>query len=141
MVKLIHKAAARLRGIGFWAGHLSVGVRHEDGSRWEAGCKLARCQDTLNILRAFGDLWATRPTDHEPKQVYMVLTDLVPARAATPSLFEFDRQVTTLSHAMDKVNRLFGRNSVHFGTLCGAAETAPTRIAFNQVPDFNPAFT
>jgi DNA polymerase-4 len=141
LVKLVHKAAARLRDIGYWAGHLGVGVRHEDGTRWEAGCKLARCQDTLNILRAFADLWADRPVDREPRQVYVVLTDLVPAKAATPSLFEFDRQATVLSHAMDKVNRVFGRNSVHFGTLCGAEDTAPTRIAFDRIPVFNPAFT
>jgi DNA polymerase IV len=73
--------------------------------------------------------------------VWMVLTDLVPTRSATPSLFEFDRQVTTLSHAMDRVNRAFGKNSVRFGAVCGAEESAPTRIAFNQVPEFNPAFT
>ena len=87
------------------------------------------------------DLWARRPADADrPKQVWMVLTDLVPARSATLSLFEFDRQVTELSHAMDRVNRTFGKHTVRFGTVCGSEETAPSRIAFNRIPEFNPAF-
>jgi DNA polymerase-4 len=117
-----------------------VGLRYETGGRWEAGCELPRCQDTLNLLRAFGELWKRRPETDQPRQVYMVLSDLVPARSATQSLFEFDRQVTALSHAMDRVNRLFGRHTVRFGTVFGSEETAPTRIAFNRIPQFDPAF-
>ena len=138
--KLIHKAAARLRSIDYWAGHLSVMVRYEDGGAWETGCHLPRCQDTLNVLLAFNELWKHRPPAGQPKQVSMVLTDLVPARSATPSLFEFDRQVTVLSHAMDRVNRVFGRQAVHFGSRHGLGdEAAPTRVAFTQIPDFDPA--
>jgi DNA polymerase-4 len=137
--RLIHKAAARLRTIDYWAGALSVAVRYESGG-WEAGCKLPQCQDTLNLLLAFGKLWDGRPPVGQPRQVWMVLSDLVPARSATPSLFEFDRQVTDLSHAMDRVNRLFGKHTVRFGTVFGSEETAPTRIAFNRIPEFDPAF-
>jgi DNA polymerase-4 len=72
--------------------------------------------------------------------VYLVLSDLVPARSATQSLFAFDRQVTELSHAMDRVNRRFGKHTVRFGTAFGSEETAPTRIAFNRIPRFDPAF-
>ncbi len=139
MVKLIHKAAARLRTIDYWAGSLSITVRHRDGTRWDVGCKLAHCQDTLNLLKAFSALWATRNTDMIPMQVGMILSDLIPSRAATPSLFEQDRQATVVSHVMDKVNRTFGKNSIHFGTLFGAEETAPTRISFTRIPEFNPA--
>jgi DNA polymerase-4 len=138
--RLIHKAAARLRTMDYWAGALSVALRYEAGGRWEAGCELPQCQDTLNLLRAFGELWKRRPETDQPKQVYMVLSDLVPSRSATQSLFAFDRQVTELSHAMDRVNRLFGRHTVRFGTMFGSEETAPTRIAFNRIPQFDPAF-
>lgn len=139
--KLTHKAAARLRSIGYWAGFIGIGVRYGTGERWDASTKLPRCQDTLNLLQAMSDLWARRPSDaDQPQQVWMVLCDLVPARSATPSLFEFDRQVTALSHAMDTVNRRFGKHSVRFGTAWGCEEEAPTRIAFNQIPEFNPAF-
>lgn len=140
MSKLIHKAAARLRSIDYWAGHLSVIVRYEEGDVWQTGCHLPRCQDTLNMLRAFHELWKDRPADGRPKQVSMVLTDLMPARSATPSLFPIDRQVTELSHAMDRVNRVFGRQAVHFGSRHGLGDqAAPTRVAFTQIPDFDPA--
>ncbi len=138
--RLIHKAAARLRTIDYWAGALSVAARYDNGGRWEAGCKLPHCQDTLNLLRAFGKLWDGRPTVGRPVQVWVVLSDLTPARSATPSLFESDRQATDLSHAMDRVNRLFGKHTVRFGTVFGSEETAPTRIAFNRIPEFDPAF-
>lgn len=139
LVKLIHKAAARLRDIEYWTGKLAVGVRYEDGSRWDADSPLPRCQDTLALLRRFGDLWAGRPAGRRPKKVGMLLSDLVPAQAVTPSLFAEERQLTALSHVMDSINRAFGKGSVRFGGVCGSEDTAPTRVAFTRIPDFNPA--
>jgi len=142
LVRLIHKAAARLRTIDYWTAALSVTVKHRNGSRWDIGCHLPRCQDTLNLLKAFAHMWEARPPNcGMPMQVGMVLSDLVPARTATPSLFEQDRQLTVLSHAMDRVNRTFGKNAVHFGTLFGAEDSAPTRVSFTRIPEFNPAST
>ena len=141
MVRLIHKAAARLRSIGYWAGALGVSVSYLDSPRWSVGTHLPKCQDTLNVLLAFGKLWEhdSRPRDATPLKVGMVLSELVPAATATPSLFEQDRQVTTLSHVMDKINRAFGKHSVRFGAVMGSEDTAPTRVAFTRIPDPNPA--
>jgi DNA polymerase-4 len=142
MVRLIHKAAARLRGLDHWAGALTVGISCLNGPGWEAKCHLPHCQDTLNFLLAFGALWDAKPPFRgTPLKVWMVLTDLIPTPNATPSLIEQDRQVTELSHVMDRVNKTFGRNAVHFGTLFGAEDTAPMRVAFNHIPEFNPAYT
>jgi len=142
MVRLIHKAAARLRGLDHWTSRLSVGVSYLDRPSWEASCHLPQCQDTLNILLAFGHLWDAKPrTRGTPIKVSMVLTHLTPTRFATPSLFEQDRQLTTLSHTMDKINKAFGRNAIHFGALFGAEDSAPVRIGFTNIPEFNPAMT
>ena len=138
--RLIHKAGARLRTIGYWAGALSIFVQYLDRESWEAGCHLPRCQDTLTMLRSFGDLWKHRPPQGRLLKIGMVLTDLVPTRSATPSLFEHDQQSTVLSHVMDKVNRTFGKHAIRFGTVIGSEDTAPSRIAFSQIPEFNPAF-
>jgi len=81
-------------------------------------------------------LWKVRPTG-EPFQVGMVLSDLRPARSATPSLFEDDRKAADLSRAMDKVNAEFGASVVHFGAMHGMEAAAPNRIAFTQIPDFD----
>lgn len=140
MVRLIHKACARLRSIGYWAGAMAVGVRYTDGVKWHTARKLPHCQDTLQWLLAFGEMWDERPTDvGPPMQVWMTLTDLVPASAATPSLFPEDRQATALSHAMDAINRKFGKHAVRFGGIVGAEKTAPMRIPFNHIPKINPA--
>ena len=138
LVRLTHKAAARLRKIGYWAGGVSVGVRYKDGGGWDSGCRFPCCQDTLTVLQELGELWKRRPADGGvPFKIGMVLFDLVPARSATPSLFDYDRKMTELSHAMDGVNREFGTNVVYFGTMWGMADHAPNRIAFTQIPDFD----
>ncbi len=141
MVKLIHKAAARLRGIGYWCGRMTVSIRYDTGERWEAGSSIPRCQDTLTLLIAFGEWWAKRPSvGGRPLKVSMVLFDLTPAASTTPSLFESDRQLTTLSHVMDNVNRTFGKNAIHFGTMCDSESAVPSRIAFSNIPAFDPAY-
>jgi DNA polymerase IV len=140
MIRLIHKACARLRSIAHWAGAMAVGVRYVNGERWHTARKMPHGQDTLNWLLAFGKMWDERPADAGAVlQVWMVLTDLKPAAASTPSLFEQDRQVTKLSHTMDAINRKFGKQAVRFGGLMGAEATAPVRIAFSQIPMPNPA--
>jgi DNA polymerase-4 len=95
------------------------------------------CQDTPNLLRAVAALWARRPAPGMPKKVAMVLAELVPARSATLSLFEADRRAGELSHAMDDVNREFGASVVHLGSMWGMKTAAPTRVAFNRIPDFD----
>lgn len=147
LVRLTHKAAARMRKIGYWAGAVSVGVSYKDDhaesksgwgrSGWDASCRVPHCQDTPNILRAVAELWEQRPKGRVPFQVRMVLADLRPARSATPSLFEDDRRAAELSRAMDDVNAEFGASVVHFGAMHGLEDAAPNRIAFTQIPDFD----
>jgi DNA polymerase IV len=140
MVRLIHKACARLRSIGYWAGAMAIGVKYLEGVKWHTARQLPHCQDTLQWLLAFGQMWDERPADAgAPIQVWMTLTDLKPASAATPSLFPEDRQATALSHAMDAINRKFGKHAVRFGGISGAEDTAPMRIPFNHIPKINPA--
>ncbi len=137
MVRLV-----RLRSIGYWAGAMAMGVKYLSGARWHTARKLPHCQDTLHWLLAMGEMWDERPPEAEagpPIQVWMTLTDLIPASAATPSLLEEDRQVTALSHAMDAINRKFGKNAVRFGGISGAEQSAPMRIPFNHIPKINPA--
>jgi DNA polymerase-4 len=146
LVRLTHKAAARLRKIGYWARAVGVNIGFVDGDDrqksgwnrwgWSTWRHVPDCQDTPNILRAVKTLWALRPAG-KPFQVGMVLSDLRPARCATPSLFEDDRKATDLSLAMDEVNAEFGASVVHFGAMHGLEHAAPNRIAFTQIPDFD----
>jgi DNA polymerase-4 len=154
LTRLTHKAAARLRKVGYWAGGVSVAVSWagEAGAvtdaagwgkaGWGAGCRLPHCQDTPNLLRAVGHLWDRRPKDGAagvPFKVGMALVDLLPAGGVTPSLFEGDRRAAELSAAMDGVNTAFGASVVHFGTMWGLRDAAPNRTAFNRIPDLSRA--
>jgi DNA polymerase-4 len=149
LVRLTHKATARMRKIGYWAGAVGVSVRYKDDeaaaadpvgwgrTSWGAGCRFPHCQDTPGILREVSNLWRQRPPGGVPMKVGMVLADLRPARSATPSLFPEERQDADLSHAMDAVNREFGASVVYFGSMYGMRDQAPNRIAFTQIPDFD----
>ena len=141
IVRLIHKAAARLRTMEYWTDTFSVSVSYLDGPGWSASVRMPACQDTLNLLLIFSKLWDEKDVrGRTPLKVGMCLAGLTPSRCVTPSLFEQDRQLTIVSHVMDQVNRKFGKNSIHFGTLFGAEDTAPVRVSFNNIPKFNPAF-
>lgn len=146
LVRLTHKAAARMRKIDYWAGAVSIGVSYKDDlsaafgwgkSGWSAWRHLPRCQDTLSILRVVADLWAGRPRDRVPFKIGMVLSDLVPTRSATPSLFDEDHRAAELSRAMDAVNREFGASVVYLGSMFGMRDAAPNRISFTQIPDLD----
>ena len=142
LMRLVHKAAARLRKIDYWAGSLSVGVRflgagRDDSVRWDESVRLPRCRDTPAFVAAAAKLWEHRTRGHTPFKVGMVLSELVPARSATPSLFDEDRQAEDLSHAMDNVNAEFGSSVVYLGAMFGMRDAAPSRVAFTQIPDFD----
>lgn len=140
LVRLAHKATARMRSIQYWAGALGVDVRYEDGTRWSNGCRFADCHDTQTVLRSLAFLWADRPLRRVPKKVGMALFNLVPARSATPSLFDDDRRAAELSRVLDAVNTEFGASMIYFGSMFGMRDHAPTRVPFNRIPDFRRAF-
>ncbi|MEK6259108.1 MAG: DNA polymerase [Planctomycetota bacterium] len=134
VIRLLHKAAARLRHIGYWTGSLTLSVSYLGRDGWHERVKVTPCQDTLSLIRDLGPLWDRRPKGKLLK-VGVVLGDLVPQYEIAPSLFEDDRKLTTLAHIMDQLNGRFGDNAVFFGGMHGAEEAAPTRIAFNHIPD------
>jgi DNA polymerase-4 len=83
-------------------------------------------------------LWNQRAAGR-PMKVAVTLTDLVPARSATPSLFDHDQRLVTLCHIMDRLNRVFGPNTVYFGGMYESQDAAPMRIPFNSIPVPDPA--
>ncbi len=142
LMRLIHKAAARLRKIDYWCGAVSVGASFMgsepgDSVWWEKSVRVPRCHDTPAILTAAMKLWELRIRNGRPFKIGMVLSDLVPARSATPSLFDEDRQGEDISRALDAVNGQFGASVVYLGAMFGMRDAAPTRIAFTQIPDFD----
>ena len=132
--RLVHKAAARMRMNGYWAKKLAIYVSILPNVKWAEWTHLSTCKDTLTILEGYHRLWRLCPTG-KPIQVGLTLYDLVADSCATLPLFPEENHRIQMSETMDRINMLYGRNSIYFGGMMGAEESAPMRISFTQIPD------
>ena len=158
--KLIHKAAMRLRMEHFHASTLAVTIKysltreqaaaqpqanrkikkHTSGitqTAWGMEARFRPCQDTLSLLDVLRAAWAQRPVGPEyakPFFVGVTLRNLLPESELPRTLFEEPGNRNQLSATMDKLNLKFGHTTVHFAGMLPARDTAPTRIAFTQIP-------
>lgn len=138
LVRLIHRAAARLRRLRHWAKGLVVHVSFLPARTWEDRADLGLCQDTVSMVEAFGALWKRCPPG-KPLQVGVILHNLVPDEYATLPLFPEDQNRVALAHAMDKLNSRFGAHSIYLAEMHELRNSAPQRIAFTNIPQFAPA--
>jgi DNA polymerase-4 len=153
--KLLHKAAMRLRMEKFYAGSLSLTIRyqltreqaermrskrHTSGIRqsgWGMEAKFRHCQDTLTLLEAMRGIWQQRPQGEECRRPFFVgvtLRNLIPENEYQEELFGDEGNRAQLSQTMDRLNLKYGHTTLHFGSMLPARESAPTRIAFTQIP-------
>jgi len=133
LLRLAHKAAARLRSKGLEAGSLSVYVSGR-GKGWDAHTHLDGCQDTFSLIQEILKLWEGADFD-SCQQVGLNLTDLFPFGTRTPSLFsdlEKKQESVKASQAMDALNQKFGKNSIYLASLEKVKGTASEKIAFNK---------
>jgi DNA polymerase IV len=148
--RLTQKAAMRLRKQGFYATGMSVFVKGRRIGDMKSGSQrdttFCETQDTTFFLHVLTKLWTkpagqgmpTLKTQPMPLAVGLTFFGLVPASKHTPTLFEVitpkvDR--SRLSAAVDKINRLYGKNALYFASAHGALDNAPMRIAFTRIPD------
>lgn len=139
LFRLVDKAAARLRKMQYWTGLVMVNVQFTgDAPAWGAGLRVSHCQDTLTLLQAASDLWEQCP-EGTPLKVGVVFSNLRHERNVARSLFDNDRRRVVLSQTMDRINERQDFNGIYFGKMHAAREQAPTRIAFNHIPELTPA--
>jgi DNA polymerase-4 len=153
--KLLHKAAMRLRMEHFYTGSLAVTIRyqltreqadrmkskkHNSGIKhasWGMEARFRNCQDTLTLLEILRSLWAQRPEGGEFQKPFFVgitLRNLIPENEHQAELFADSSNRADLSATMDKLNLKYGHTTLHFAGMLPARESAPTRIAFTQIP-------
>lgn len=129
ILRLAHKAAARLRSKNLWTSEMSVSV---NGTKpWHAHCSLPPTQDSVTITERFLELWESRDYQN-PISVGVVFTKLVQPELVTPSLFDDTVSRAQLSGAVDRMNQKFGKNSVFLASLEGVKDKADEKIAFNK---------
>ena len=154
--KLLHKAAMRLRMEHFHAATLAVTIKyaltreqqaraqkvkkHTSGitqTGWGMEARFRYANDTLTLLDALRGIWAQRPVDEDHQRPFFVgvtLRNLLPDKDVPAMLFEEPGNRTELSATMDKLNLKYGHTTLHFAGMLPARESAPTRIAFTQIP-------
>ena len=149
--KLLHKAAIRLRRDRLWAGGMDLSIKysvpreraeslHLSGIAqrgWHKHLSLLECQDTQTLIEGLQKLWAQRPTGplyRRPFFVGVTLNDLVPDHLHCLDLFAEKRRAQ-LARTMDSINAKYGSQMLYFGGMHSAKSAAPTRIAFQSIPD------
>ncbi len=161
-IRLLHKAAARARHLGYLPQRMSMRVGIEEPRRYwndqrraeDAGKRPATwggwgatswhdtvhlpggVGDTLSLIQQLARLWDKRPPGRV-KFVDVTLHDLIAVKAATMPLFEHERNRMNLSKAMDEVNRKHGKNTVYAASMHAAKDAAKGGIAFSSIPDRN----
>lgn len=149
-LRLLHKAAARMRHLGYVAGQLSLTVgfvgqqrgtwgspaeREERNRPWHASTRLeGGTQDTLTLNTRLRHLWDTRAAG-TPSFVGVTLSDLSPLRSATRPLFAEEQRRETLSHLMDELDRAHGPMTVYPASMQEARKHGKGGIAFRSIPD------
>jgi DNA polymerase-4 len=139
LIKLIAKAAERLRRIDYWAGRLVLSIEYlGERPAWEAVAGLGLCQDTLTMVEVFERLWQQR-VPGKPLRVGVTLLGLVSSASAGMPLFPAVANRVRLARAVDSINLKMGRNAVWYGSMHDGVNdarlAAPTRISFTQIPD------
>lgn len=154
-LRLMHKAAARMRTIGYAAGRMSLSVAldtrvHGHGGyasthqmptwgmkyeSWHGDCTFeGGCTDSFEFTRRFDQLWSRRPPGRL-KQVGVVFSDLMHRGDSTLPLFAQERRHADLSKVMDEINTRFGKHAVYAGAMHDARDSAKGGIAFTYIPD------
>lgn len=132
-VRMLHKAAMRMRKLGYHAQLLDLGLRYVDGRRWHRHAYTGLCRDSITLGRVLGKLWEQCPPGMI-QGVGVTLLDLVADRSATLPLYTGRARLDALADQMDRIDHKYGRHTIYLGGMYGAQETAPTRIAFTQIP-------
>ena len=133
--RLLQKAAARLRSLGYMAAALGVSLELVDRTIWSDEIRFVETQDTIDFIRAFGLLWRRCPPAlRPPLWVGVTLFHLTAVGNVTPSFPQLIASRAALDEAVDRLNVRYGRNSVYFGGAQEALDSSTTRIAFTHVP-------
>jgi DNA polymerase-4 len=133
--RLLQKAAARLRALGYLAGGIAISVKFLGHQRWGDEISFLETQETLDFIRVFDLLWQRCPSSLPPPlAVGVTLFHLTAAHNVTPNLPQGEPSRLALDQAMDRLNQCYGKNTVYFGGAQPALDSAPTRIAFTHIP-------
>ena len=146
-MRLVIKAASRLRRLGYYMRAMTLQVKLENGPCLVAEARCYRAQDTPTLLRMLEELWQAALGCQQQvllKKISVSLHGLVPVGALQEDLFDGiseralgqQKKYERLSTAMDKMNYKHGRDTVLVGILPAQGKSfAGTKVAFTRIPE------
>lgn len=132
--KLLHKVAFRLRQEDLWTRGIALSIRFTNQTYWRESLRLHECQDTHSLNQAFLKMWKSRPPG-SPLKVSLTLYDFISSEEKTASFFD-DTKKENLSHAMDEINKKYGKNLLYLADMHEAVDQASSKIAFSSIPKY-----
>lgn len=140
LIKLLSKAAFRLREERFKAGRLSVYIKSIEGHRFENSIAFSETSDSQFLITQLKELFQPylRMRPGKPIKVAMVLSDLSDGPTQL-SLFDNHKNIQ-MNAALDSINSRFGPNTLFVASTKGVLSSAKTRIAFNHIPKLSDEF-
>lgn len=149
--RLVVKCGARLRRMELRGAGLSLSLRLADGaygrrSGWGGEglyCPLRPTQDTFVLLQALDQLWRRLGPEVQtgtPSSVGVAIHKLSSLDPIQRDLFDLGQATDPvpslrLSHALDRLNRRFGKDTVSIGPKAGLPQYVGAKIAFTRIPD------
>jgi len=138
--RLVAKAAARLRRIGYVASRISVSMRVEEGERFEASMDCDRVCDSLTFLSLFNQMWEYIIKEAGLVKIKKIGVTLSGLEEEGCDQYEFfsnakKEKEERISRVLDRINQKYGQDSVSLGALPTLGKAVGTKIAFTRIPE------
>lgn len=132
-VRLLSKAAQRMRSMDYVAGKLALSVRYTDGRGFGDWSPLGGTGDTVVMYNVLRSMWDEAPVS-DVLSIGVTLLDLE-LKAAQMPLFDRERAMQDLWGVIDRINAKCGVDTVYMAPMHGERGSAPRRIPFGKPPD------
>jgi DNA polymerase-4 len=132
LLRLLVKAAARLRSISLYTSGMTISVTGSVKS-WVVERRFEPTQDSVRLQEELDGAWPNLDASGI-RQVGVVFHHLVERDSITPSLFAEPQEEATakLSSTLDEVNKRFGKNAVYLAGIHQVKDSAEEKIAFQK---------
>ncbi len=134
-MKMLHKAAYRLRGAKRCARRISFSIRYTDHTRWGDFLKISACQDTHSLNDAFQILWRARAPG-VPLKVSITLFDFVHEDERSFSFFDNPKKENA-SRVMDELNTKYKKHLLYLADMHETRDLVKNKIAFSSMPKYD----
>lgn len=137
LIKLVTKAAYRLREEKIKTTKLGIYIKCQDNFRFENEITFSETDDTAFLSQQVRKLYKI-PSFKKPFKVAIALSGLTDG----PSQMSFfdDPKAKHINQALDSINSRFGPNTLYAASTQSVLKSAKTRISFNHIPKISDEF-